>query len=72
MHAAHGGQTLISQTVADSVQACRPADASLRELGLALLRDLDRPERVYQLVHPDLLQDFPPLRSLDTTPNNLP
>jgi hypothetical protein len=37
IHAAHGGQTLISKTVADSVQACRPADASLPEMGLALL-----------------------------------
>jgi class 3 adenylate cyclase len=72
MHAAHGGQTLISQAVADSVQACMPADASLRELGVVLLRDLERPERVYQLLHPDLLQEFPPLRALDTTPNNLP
>ena len=72
MHAAHGGQTLISQAVADSVRACLPADASLRELGVVLLRGLDRPERVYQLLHPDLSQDFPPLRSLDTTPNNLP
>src|SRR6185369_7336999 len=33
MHAAHGGQTLISQAVADSVRACMPSDASLRELG---------------------------------------
>ena len=72
MRAAHGGQTLISQAVADSVQDCLPADASLRALGVLLLRDLDNPERVYQLLHPDLLQDFPPLRSLDTTPNNLP
>ena len=72
MRAAHGGQTLISQAVADSVKTCLPADASLRELGVVLLRDLESPERVYQLLHPDLLQDFPPLRSLDTTPNNLP
>ncbi|MEP6942349.1 MAG: adenylate/guanylate cyclase domain-containing protein [Betaproteobacteria bacterium] len=72
MRAAHGGQTLISEAVADSVQACMPAGASLREMGVVLLRDLDRPERVYQVLHPDLLQDFPPLRSFDTTPNNLP
>lgn len=72
MHAAHGGQTLISQAFADSVQTCLPDDASLRELGVVRLRGLDIPERVYQLLHPDLLQDFPALRSLDTTPNNLP
>ncbi len=72
MHAAHGGQTLVSQAIADAVQASMPADASLRELGVVLLRGLDRPERVYQLLHPDLSPEFPPLRSLDTTPNNLP
>jgi predicted ATPase/class 3 adenylate cyclase len=72
MRAAHGGQTVVSQAVADAIEACMPADASLRELGVVLLRGLDRPERVYQLLHPDLVQDFPPLRSLDTTPNNLP
>jgi predicted ATPase/class 3 adenylate cyclase len=72
MRAAHGGQTLVSQAVADSVQASMPAGVSLRELGVVLLRGLERPERVYQLLHPDLSAEFPPLRSLDTTPNNLP
>ena len=45
---------------------------SLRDLGEHPLRDLYRPERVFQLLHPDLPADFPPLRTLATRPNNLP
>jgi hypothetical protein len=41
-------------------------------LGQHRLRDLLEPERVYQLVHPDLPSDFPPLKSLGARPNNLP
>jgi hypothetical protein len=44
----------------------------LRDLGAVRLRDLARPERVYQVMHPELRQDFPALRSLESTPNNLP
>jgi non-specific serine/threonine protein kinase len=44
----------------------------LRDLGAVRLRDLASPERVFQLLHADLADDFPPLRSLDATPNNLP
>ena len=44
----------------------------LRDLGEHRLRDLARPEQVYQLLAPDLIADFPPLRSLDVLPNNLP
>ena len=39
-----------------------PADAWLTDLGSHPLRDLPRPERVVQLCHPDLLNEFPPLR----------
>src|SRR5262249_49531359 len=44
----------------------------LRSLGSHRLRDLQRPEQVYQLLHPELPADFPPLKSLDALPNNLP
>ena len=50
---------------------CRTG-VTLRDLGSVRLRDLARPERVYQVVHPQLRQDFPALRSLEATPNNLP
>ena len=48
-----------------------PADVTLRDLGSVRLRDLASPEHVYQVVHPQLRQDFPALRSLEATPNNL-
>ena len=49
-----------------------PAEVSLRNLGSHRLKDLSRPERVWQLCHPDVEVDFPPLRSLDAVQNNLP
>src|SRR5512143_3670413 len=72
MKAAHGGQILVSQAVYDDVQARLPPAVTLRDLGAVRLRDLATPEHVFQLVHPDLRQDFPALRSLAATPNNLP
>jgi predicted ATPase/class 3 adenylate cyclase len=71
MSVAHGGQVLVSQAVADVVRARLPADVSLRDLGYVRLRDLANPERLYQVVHPRLRADFPALRSLEATPNNL-
>lgn len=72
MGAAHGGQAIMSQAVADLVANRLPQGVSLRDLGAVRLKDLARPERVYQLLHPCLRQDFPALRSLEATPNNLP
>jgi predicted ATPase len=72
MKAAHGGQILLSQAISDRLRDCLPQSTSLRDLGSMRLRDLATPEHVYQLVHPQLRQDFPALRSLEATPNNLP
>ena len=58
----HGGQTLLSGTTEDLVADRLPADTWLTDLGTHALRDLPRPERVAQLCHPDLVNDFPPLR----------
>jgi predicted ATPase/class 3 adenylate cyclase len=69
---AHGGQVLLSGVTSDLVQGALPAQASLRDLGEHRLKDLARPEYVYQLLAPDLAAEFPPLRSLDTLANNLP
>jgi len=71
MGAAHGGQVLLSQAVADLVRERLPASVSLRDLGLIRLRDLTSPEHVHQLAAPGLRREFPALRSLETTPNNL-
>ncbi len=68
----HGGQVLVSGVTTDLVQGALPTQVSLRDLGEHRLRDLARPEHVYQLVAPDLVADFPPLRSLHVLPNNLP
>jgi len=72
MAAAHGGQILLSEAVVDRVRKQLPGLASLRDFGRVRLKDLAVPEHVFQLVHPELQQDFPALRSLETTPNNLP
>ncbi len=72
MSAAHGGQVLLSQAVVDLVRGRLPEQVSLRDLGLVRLRDLASPERLYQVLHPSLRRDFPALRSLAGTPNNLP
>ena len=72
MATAHGGQTVLSAAVAEVVRDALPAGAALRDLGAHRLKDLERPERVAQLLHPELPADFPPLRSLDALPHNLP
>ncbi|MBN8246458.1 MAG: adenylate/guanylate cyclase domain-containing protein [Verrucomicrobia bacterium] len=69
---AHGGQTLLSSTAADRTRALLPPDISLRDLGERRLKDLSRPERIFQVVARDLPAEFPPLRSLEVLPNNLP
>ena len=69
---AHGGQVLVSGVTSELMHGALPASATLRDLGEHRLRDLARPERVYQLLAPDLAAEFPPLRSLDELPNNLP
>ena len=72
MSVAHGGQVLISQAVASLVGDRLPPGVVLRDLGLVRLRDLSMPERVYQVLHPLLRQEFPALHSLEAIPNNLP
>jgi predicted ATPase/class 3 adenylate cyclase len=72
MSAAHGGQVLLSQAAADELRNILPVEVSLRDLGRVRLKDLSTPEQVYQVVHSTLRQDFPALRSLEATPNNLP
>jgi predicted ATPase/class 3 adenylate cyclase/DNA-binding CsgD family transcriptional regulator len=59
----HGGQTLLSGVTEALVLDRLPDDAWLTDLGAHPLRDLPRPERVAQLCHPDLVNDFPPLRT---------
>jgi len=69
---AHGGQTVVSEATRELVADALPEGASLRDVGVHRLKDLSRPERVFQLCHPDLQAEFPALRSLDLHPHNLP
>ena len=69
--AAHGGQTLISATTKAALEML-PERTELRDLGERRLKDLLRPERIFQVVTGDLPSDFPPLNTLDAVPNNLP
>ena len=71
-NAGHGGQVLLSATTADLVREALPGTADLRDLGEHRLRDLQRPERIFQLVVPGLDADFPALRTLERVQNNLP
>src|ERR1700730_2580736 len=61
---AHGGQSVLSGATEPLVVDRLPPDAWLTDLGTHPLRDLPRPERVVQLCHPDLVNEFPPLRTL--------
>ena len=59
--AAHGGQVLISQTARELVEDDLPSEFALRDLGEHRLKDLSRPQRIFQLVGDGLERDFPPL-----------
>jgi predicted ATPase/class 3 adenylate cyclase len=71
---AYGGQVLISETTAALVRGSLPPGAALRDLGVHRLKDMGRPEQIFQLEAAGLAAEFPPLRSLDNPalPNNLP
>jgi hypothetical protein len=72
LSAAHGGQVLLSLPTHEMVRDQLSAGTNLTELGEHRLKDLFRPERVFQVVSPDLPSEFPPLRTLEAYRNNLP
>ena len=71
---AYGGQVLLSETAAALVRDSLPPSAALRDLGAHRLKDLGRPEQIFQLDAAGLQAGFPPLRSLGNPAlqNNLP
>ncbi|MBW3587955.1 MAG: tetratricopeptide repeat protein [Actinobacteria bacterium] len=69
---AHGGQILLSPATEQLVRGSLSAGSRLRDMGPQRMKDLSQPERVFQLTHPDLPDEFPPLKSLEALPNNLP
>jgi predicted ATPase len=72
MSAAHGGQILLSSASAELVRGQLPNDVTLRDMGEHRLKGLVNPEHLWQLDVPDLLSEFPPLRSFNAIHNNLP
>lgn len=70
--AGHGGQVLLSLPVEELVRDQLEPGVMLRDLGERRLRDLSRPEHLFQLAIAGLPSEFPPLRFLEVTPNNLP
>ena len=70
----YGGQVLLSETAAALVRDALPPGVSLGDLGVHRLKDLGRPERIFQLQAAGLQAEFPPLRSLGNPAllNNLP
>jgi hypothetical protein len=70
-HISWGGQILVTPEVLDICDL--PEDARLHDLGVHLLKDLSRPQYVYEILYPDMpVGEFPPLRSLSARPNALP
>ena len=72
MAAGHGGQILLSEATRTLCEHALPDGATLRALGARRLKDLREPEPLYQVALDGLPADFPPLRTLDSHPHNLP
>jgi predicted ATPase/class 3 adenylate cyclase len=72
MSVAHGGQILVSLSTEELVSDALPVGLGLVDLGEQRLRDLSRPERIFQVVGANLRAEFPALRTLDAFPGNLP
>jgi predicted ATPase len=69
---AGGGQIVVSEVTQSLLLDELPASVILRDLGEHHLKDLDRPEHIFQVEAPGLPQNFPPLRTPDSIPSNLP
>jgi predicted ATPase/class 3 adenylate cyclase len=72
MSAGHGGQVLLSAATQELVRDQLPAEVTLQDMGEHHLKDLTRPERVFQLEAAGLPSEFPALKTLDNHRNNLP
>jgi predicted ATPase/class 3 adenylate cyclase len=72
MASGHGGQVLLSDRIRQAASKALPDSVTLRDLGRHRLRDLLEPELITQLVIDGLPSDFPPLKTLEGHPTNLP
>lgn len=72
MSPGYGGQILVSQAAYHLTQRALSPDISLRDMGEHRFKNFPQTERIYQLVVPGLVNDFPPLKTFADCPNNLP
>jgi predicted ATPase/class 3 adenylate cyclase/Tfp pilus assembly protein PilF len=72
LSAGYGGQVLLTQSTYELVRHTLPPGITLRDMGERRLKDLQQPDRIFQLSVTGLASEFPPLKTLDTLPNNLP
>ena len=72
MSVAYGEQILITQEVFDALKENHETEFSFKDFGERKLKDIIKPEHIYQIVSDGLRTDFPPLKSLDARQNNLP
>jgi predicted ATPase/class 3 adenylate cyclase len=72
MSAGYGGQVLVSQATYELTQRMLSLDLKLQDMGKHRFKNFPQTERIYQVVVPGLINDFPPLKTLAASPNNLP
>ena len=72
MSVAHGGQVVVSHATEELVRDALVSELGLVDLGEHGLRDVDRPERVFQVTHAELVRDFAPLQSVERPASALP
>ena len=65
--AGHGGQVLLSNATRELVEDDVPENIAIRDLGTYQLKDIDRPEHLFQLAAEDLPSEFPPLKAAKVT-----
>jgi len=70
--AAHGGQVLVSNAAQELARDDLPESVTLHDMGEHRLKDLIRPEHIFQLIIPNLPVEFPPIKTLDAYRHNLP
>ncbi|MBS1551613.1 MAG: tetratricopeptide repeat protein [Bacteroidetes bacterium] len=72
MSSAHGGQVIISADAYESIDTESITGITCRDLGVRRLKDMVQPVRLFQINSEGLQSEFPPLKTLDARPNNLP
>lgn len=72
LSAGHGGQVLLSRATLGFVRDHTLPEITFRDLGMHHLKDIQHPMQIFQLLHAEMLTDFPPLKTLNLHPTNMP